>query len=69
MKLVKFIFCMFIFAIIAQSVFTSETSTSSKTKMKMQSLEKLYNDYLNFNKKAESYKNGIYLVFNNFKDQ
>ena len=50
---------MFIFAIVSQNVFTSETSTSSKTKMKMQSLEKLYNDYQNFNKKAESYKNGI----------
>jgi hypothetical protein len=59
MKLVKFIFSMFIFAIISQSVFSSETSTNSKSKMKMQSLEKLYNDYQNFNKKAENYKNGL----------
>ncbi len=50
---------MFIFAIISQSVFSSETSTNSKSKMKMQSLEKLYNDYQNFNKKAENYKNGL----------
>ena len=59
MKLIKFILSMFIFAIVSQNVFTSETSTSSETKMKMQSLEKLYNDYQNFNKKAENYKNGI----------
>lgn len=70
MKLIKMIYSFLIVAILTQCIFTFETATltntntntntNSKTsaQMRMTNLKKLFNEYQNFNKKMESFKEG-----------
>jgi hypothetical protein len=58
MKLVKIIIGFICIAVFSNYVFATESSSKSKTKMRMQSLENLLFDYQKFNKKAESVKKG-----------
>ncbi len=59
MKLVKVIFSVVVVSLLCSFVTSTETTTSSKTKMKMQNLQKLLNDYQSFNNRAETYQSGI----------
>jgi hypothetical protein len=61
MKLVKFIISCICIAVLSNYATCSESSSKSKTNMRIKSLEKLLFDYQNFNKKAENVKKGNFL--------
>lgn len=60
MKLVKLILQALVISLICTLIYSTETNTSSKTKMRMQNLQKLLSDYQTFNKKAQKFQDGIY---------
>ncbi len=64
MKLVNILISFFLVAVFSNYVNSFESRSKTNTKMRMHSLERLLFDYQNFNKKADSFKTGYYILNN-----